>query len=47
MSREKRLEIRLSEKEYNKLKSYADNKEVSMGWIVRDYIKRLPNPENK
>lgn len=45
MSKEKRLQIRLSEAEYNKLESYASQKDISMAQVLREYIKRLPNPK--
>jgi glucokinase len=45
MSKEKRLQIRLSEAEYNKLESYATQKDISMAQVLRDYIKRLPHPK--
>jgi hypothetical protein len=44
MSRDKRLEIRLSELDYNKLEAYAKQKDVSMAQVLREYIKRLPKP---
>ncbi|MBO3462899.1 ribbon-helix-helix protein, CopG family [Aetokthonos hydrillicola] len=33
----------VSEKEYKKLKNYADKAGLSMAEILRDYIKSLPN----
>jgi len=45
MSKDKRLQIRLSEEEYNKLESYARQKDISMAQVIREYIKRLPNPK--
>ena len=47
MSRDKRLEIRLSEPEYNKLEAYAKQKDISMAQVLREYIKRLPNPKGE
>jgi hypothetical protein len=45
MSRDRRLEIRLTEAEYNKLEAYAHQKDISMAQVLREYIKRLPNPK--
>lgn len=45
MSKEKRLQIRLSEEDYNKLESYAKQKDISMAQVLREYIKRLPSPK--
>jgi hypothetical protein len=45
MSKDKRLQIRLSEGEYMKLGAYAKRKDVSMAQVIRDYIKRLPSVE--
>ncbi|AFZ15009.1 hypothetical protein Cri9333_4219 [Crinalium epipsammum PCC 9333] len=42
MTREKTLRIRLDEKEWQKLHTYADNKGVAMSHIIREYIRRLP-----
>ena len=42
MTREKTLRVRLDEKEWEKLQSYADSKGVGMSHIIRDYIRRLP-----
>jgi hypothetical protein len=41
----KRLNIRLSEKRYDKFKKYADSKEKDMTRIIEDWIDRLPNVE--
>jgi hypothetical protein len=46
MSRDKRLEIRLSEAEYSKLEAFASQKDISMAQVLRAYIKRLPTPKN-
>ena len=43
MSKDKRLEIRLSEEDYRKLEKYAESKDVSMAQVLRQYIKRLPS----
>lgn len=47
MSRDKRLEIRLSEPEYSKLEAYAKQKDISMAQVLREYIKRLPTPKEE
>lgn len=47
MSRDKRLEIRLSEPEYLKLDAYAKQKDISMAQVLREYIKRLPTPKGE
>ena len=39
----KRLNVRLSEKRYDKLKKYADSKEKEMTQLIEDWIDRLPN----
>ncbi|NJK51312.1 DNA-binding protein [Candidatus Gracilibacteria bacterium] len=46
MSKEKRLQIRLSEADYNKLEAYANQKDISMAQVLRDYIKRLPKVQD-
>jgi hypothetical protein len=47
MSKEKRLQIRLSQSEYAKLEAYASQKDISMAQVIRDYIKRLPLPKEE
>ena len=42
MTRDKKLVIRLTEIELEKLQAYADHKGVGMSHIIRDYIRRLP-----
>jgi len=44
MSKTRRLEIKLEEWEYERLKDYAKSKNVSMAQILRWYIARLPAP---
>jgi hypothetical protein len=44
MLKEKRLQIRLSVEDFEKLESYANQKDVSMAQVLCDYIKRLPKP---
>jgi hypothetical protein len=46
MSRDKRLEIRLTEDEHRRLEAYASEKDVSMAQVLREYIKRLPKPKD-
>lgn len=46
MTRDKRLEIRLSEENYRKLESYANQKDISMAQVLREYIKRLPRTKD-
>jgi hypothetical protein len=46
MARDKRLEIRLTEEDYRKLEAYANQKDISMAQVLRDYIKRLPRPKD-
>lgn len=45
MSKDKRLQIRLSEVEYIKLEAHASQKDISMAQVLRDYIRRLPLPK--
>ena len=39
----KRLNLRLSENRYAKLKNYADSKEKDITRVIEDWIDRLPN----
>ncbi|MBO3458629.1 plasmid mobilization protein [Aetokthonos hydrillicola] len=41
MGREKKIQFNVSEKEYEKLKNYAQKAGLSMAEILRDYIKSL------
>lgn len=41
--KEKKLQILLTQRQYLKLKKYAQRKQVSMGDLLRRYIDRLPN----
>ncbi|BDI17895.1 hypothetical protein ANSO36C_36970 [Nostoc cf. commune SO-36] len=43
MNRPKVYNLRFSDEEWAKLKSYAESKQVTPAEILRDYIKRLPN----
>ena len=40
-----RLNVRMSERRLNKLKSYAASKDKTATQIVEDWIDRLPNTE--
>jgi hypothetical protein len=40
-----RLNVRMSERRLNKLKSYAASKDKTVTQIVEDWIDRLPNTE--
>lgn len=42
MVREKRLNIRVTDEEWDKLKAYADKKGLSMAEVIRFYISSLP-----
>jgi len=42
MSRSKRIDIRLSRKEHEKLLSYAAKNEMTISEVVRDLLKQLP-----
>jgi hypothetical protein len=43
MTRNKRLEIKLSEQEYAKLQKESNRKGVSMSEVLRDFVKSLPD----
>jgi hypothetical protein len=43
MARPNVFNLRLSDEELEKLKVYAEFKQVSPAEVLRDYIKRLPN----
>jgi len=43
MTRPKVYNLRLSDREWEKLQSYAESKQISASEVLRDYIKRLPN----
>lgn len=40
--REKRVEVRLNEKEYEKLVRAAEDKGVAIAEMLRDFVKSLP-----
>lgn len=42
MTREKYIKIRLTDDEFEKIKKYAQTKDLSVSEVIRDYIKRLP-----
>ena len=44
MARQKKLMVRLTEKELEKLKQYAESEGIAMSDIVRHYIRSLPSP---
>jgi aerobic-type carbon monoxide dehydrogenase small subunit (CoxS/CutS family) len=41
MSRPKKIQFNVNEREYQKLKEYADSVDLSMAEVLRDYIKSL------
>ena len=41
MSREKKSQFNVNEKEYERLKSHAESEGLSMAEVLRDYIKTL------
>ena len=43
--KEKVLRFRVSERRYNKLKSYAESKDKTMTQLFEEWIDRLPKPE--
>jgi predicted DNA-binding protein len=44
MTKEKRLQFRLSEEDFARLEAYAKKKDVSMAQVLREYVKHLPKP---
>lgn len=44
MSRIERIIIRVTSEEKERLQAEAERRSLSMSEILRDYIKRLPNP---
>lgn len=42
MPRNKLLRVRLSDREFDKLKTFAESTDRQISEVVRDYIKRLP-----
>ncbi|MBD2544361.1 MULTISPECIES: DNA-binding protein [Planktothricoides] len=47
MPRDYMLRIRLNTQELERLKAVAQNRQVSMSEVIRNYIKRLPKPQKK
>ena len=45
MTRDKIFRVRLTQQEWDKLEKTAQTRGVSSAELIRDYIKRLPNPE--
>jgi predicted DNA binding CopG/RHH family protein len=45
MTREKRLNIRVTDEEWDKLKAYADKKGLSMAEVIRFYINSLSSAD--
>ncbi len=45
MATDKSLRIRVDNEEFERLKNYAESKKVTMSHIIRQYIRRLPNPK--
>ena len=43
MSREKKIQFNVNEREYEKLKNYAEKLGLSMAEVLRDYIKSIDN----
>ncbi len=41
MSREKKIQFNVNEREYQQLKEYAESLNISMAEVLRDYIKSL------
>ncbi len=42
----KEVHIRISERRFNKLKTYATSKEKTVTQLIEDWIDRLPSSEN-
>jgi hypothetical protein len=47
MARDYMLRIRLNKQELERLKVAAQTRQVSMSELIRDYIKRMPKPQEK
>ncbi len=41
MTRDKKIQFNVNQKEYEKLKAYSEKENVSMAEVLRDYIKTL------
>lgn len=44
--KDKRLNVRMSERRLNKLRLYAANKDKTVTQVVEDWVDRLPVPES-
>ncbi len=42
--KDKVLMVRMTKEEHKRLEAYAKAKDISMAKVVRDYVKKLPNP---
>lgn len=42
-----KLSVKLPESLYQKFKNYAHHKEVNMTELIKNYIRRLPNPPSE
>ena len=47
MARHKKLMVRLTEKELERLKEYAEGEGIAMSDIIRHYIRSLPSPKEE
>lgn len=45
MTRPNVFNIKLSDEELERLKAYAESKQISAAEAIRQYISRLPNPK--
>lgn len=43
MARDKRIQVRLNNQEWEKLYAEAQRREMGMSEVLRDYIKKLPS----
>lgn len=46
MTRDKFLRVRLNQREFEKLKAVAKEQDVPISEVVRDLIKKLPDPKH-
>ena len=46
-NRTKKIEVRLSPNELQRIKSYAESKGLTVSELIRDYIKRIPKGTKK
>lgn len=44
--KDKKFQLLLTQRQHEKLKKYADRKQVSMGDVLRRYIDKLPKIES-